>query len=243
MQNVSDIENQAQQLKLASMGRLTASIAHEVRNPLSAISYAASLLNEDFASDPQAARLLKIVDDNVGRLNQLIEDILKLSRKVQADTLPFLLMTEVRTIVLEFLETRVLAKDLIQIDESSGFHVVFDLMHLREVIYNLLTNAVRYSSGKAGSIRLYAKLNTGNRHELHIQDDGPGISAEVRTHLFEPFYTTSSKGTGLGLYMARELCLNNNAFLDYEYRNDELQRVSTEPAGRFVINFSLQDDA
>jgi len=89
MQDVSDIENQAQQLKLASMGRLTASIAHEVRNPLSSISYAASLLNEDLSDPKQNQRLLKIVDDNVLRLNQLIEDILKLSRKAQADTIPF----------------------------------------------------------------------------------------------------------------------------------------------------------
>jgi two-component system sensor histidine kinase PilS (NtrC family) len=241
MQNVSDIENQAQQLKLASMGRLTASIAHEVRNPLSSISYAASLLSEDIYNETQTRRLLKIVDDNVARLNQLIEDILKLSRKAQADTQPFLLMPEVRAIVRDFVETRALAGNLITIEDDFAFKVIFDLGHLREVILNLLTNAVRYASAKPGSIRLYAKLGAGNRHELHIQDDGPGIPAAVRSHLFEPFYTTSSKGTGLGLYMARELCLNNHALLDYEYRHDEMQKTGTEPTGRFVINFSLPD--
>ena len=241
MQNVSDIENQAQQLKLASMGRLTASIAHEVRNPLSSISYAASLLSEDIYNETQTRRLLKIVDDNVARLNQLIEDILKLSRKAQADTQPFLLMPEVRAIVRDFVETRALAGNLITIEDDFAFKVIFDLGHLREVILNLLTNAVRYASAKPGSIRLYAKLGAGNRHELHIQDDGPGIPAAVRSHLFEPFYTTSSKGTGLGLYMARELCLNNHALLDYEYRHDEMQKTGTEPTGRFVINFSLAD--
>ncbi|QJQ07026.1 PAS domain-containing protein [Undibacterium piscinae] len=239
MQNVSDIENQAQQLKLASMGRLTASIAHEVRNPLSSISYAASLLSEDIFNETQSRRLLKIVDDNVGRLNQLIEDILKLSRKAQTDIQPFFLMAEVRAIVHDFMETRELPENLILIEDSAAFLVVFDPLHLREVVVNLLSNAVRYASGETGSIRLYAKVGMANRHELHIQDDGPGISSEVRSHLFEPFYTTSSKGTGLGLYMARELCLNNHALLDYEYRNDEMHRTTTESTGRFVINFSL----
>lgn len=241
MQNVSDIENQAQQLKLASMGRLTASIAHEVRNPLSSISYAASLLNEDVKNEVQTKRLLKIVDDNVIRLNQLIEDILKLSRKAQADTLPFDLLSELKAIVQDFEETRDLPENLIRIDDAVSFKLTFDLGHLREVVVNLLSNAVRYASGKPGSIHLYAKINAANRYELHILDDGPGIPSAVRSHLFEPFYTTSSKGTGLGLYMARELCLNNHALLDYEYRNDDIQPAATEPIGRFVINFSLPD--
>ena len=245
IQDVSEIENQAQQLKLASMGRLTASIAHEVRNPLSSISYAASLLSEDIPHDTQARRLLKIVDDNVLRLNQLIEDILKLSRKAQTDLEPFLLIPVIQEIVLDMNETRGLAASLIYVDHSVNFKVQFDPMHLREIVVNLLSNAVRYASGKPASIRIWAYAGQPDRQELHIQDDGPGISPEVRSHLFEPFYTTSSKGTGLGLYMARELCLNNHALLDYEYRLDEAASPPAAPqsqqssAGRFVINFSL----
>lgn len=241
MQNVSDIENQAQQLKLASMGRLTASIAHEVRNPLSSISYATSLLGEDFQNEMQSRRLLKIVEDNVARLNKLIEDILKLSRKAQTNLQPILLSSELQEIVQEFVETRSIASDTIHLQDTGQFFVTFDPGHLHEVITNLLSNAVRYASGKPGSIRLTIKITNGNRRELHIQDDGPGISASVRSHLFEPFYTTSSKGTGLGLYMARELCLNNHAVLDYEYRNDETSTNWIEPGGRFVINFSSAD--
>ncbi|WP_394778455.1 nitrogen regulation protein NR(II) [Undibacterium sp.] len=242
IQDVSEIENQAQQLKLASMGRLTASIAHEVRNPLSSISYAASLLSEDIPHDTQARRLLKIVDDNVLRLNQLIEDILKLSRKAQTDLEPFLLIPVIQEIVLDLNETRGLATSLIYVDHSVNFKVQFDPMHLREIVVNLLSNAVRYASGKPASIRIWAYAGQPDRQELHIQDDGPGISPEVRSHLFEPFYTTSSKGTGLGLYMARELCLNNHALLDYEYRLDDVASAPgalQSPAGRFVINFSL----
>ncbi|MBI3284088.1 MAG: PAS domain-containing protein [Burkholderiales bacterium] len=242
MQDVSDIENQAQQLKLASMGRLTASIAHEVRNPLSSISYAASLLNEDVSSSvqdtAQAARLLKIVDDNVARLNQLIEDILKLSRKARTDVPPYRLMPAVAEFVRDFAETKTLADRFIKVDDSQDFKVSFDPGHLREVVVNLLSNAIRYASGKPGSIRLYANLTPTGRQELHIQDDGPAISYDVRAHLFEPFYTTSRMGTGLGLYMARELCLNNRALLDYEYRSDDAQPDDAEPSGRFVVNFS-----
>ncbi|MBC3885440.1 sensor histidine kinase [Undibacterium griseum] len=244
MQDVSDIENQAQQLKLASMGRLTASIAHEVRNPLSSISYAASLLNEDLADRGQedgdlgqARRLLKIVDDNVARLNQLIEDILKLSRKAKNDVEPYFLMKLVRDCVQDFSETRRIAPDLIRVFEDTDFKISFDPGHLMEVVNNLLSNAVRYASGQPGSIRLYAQISVNGRQELHIQDDGPAISYDVRAHLFEPFYTTSRMGTGLGLYMARELCLNNHCLLDYEYRVDT-DSADAEPSGRFVINFS-----
>jgi two-component system sensor histidine kinase PilS (NtrC family) len=115
----------------------------------------------------------------------------------------------------------------------------FDPHHLREVVVNLLTNATRYASGAAGSIQLFMVADSENHLELHIHDDGPGITAEVRAHLFEPFYTTSSRGTGLGLYMARELCLNNGALLDYEYRITELDAVhaNTTAKGRFVITF------
>ncbi|MFZ6655529.1 sensor histidine kinase [Undibacterium sp. TJN19] len=242
MQDVSDIENQAQQLKLASMGRLTASIAHEVRNPLSSISYAASLLNEDLENlgpdRAQTSRLLKIVDDNVARLNQLIEDILKLSRKAQPDVEPYGLMDTIHAMVQDFAETKGLAGDLMLVVKGQDFQVSFDPSHLREVVLNLLSNAIRYASGQPASIRLYAHINPTGRQELHIQDDGPAIPYDVRAHLFEPFYTTSRMGTGLGLYMARELCLNNHALLDYEYRVEENESGMHEPSGRFVINFS-----
>lgn len=233
MQDVSAIENQAQQLKLASMGRLTASIAHEVRNPLSAIGHATSLLAEDL-NGPAETRLLRIVGDNVARVNRMVEDILKLSRKVQPGSEPVCLSVFLAELRAEFTETHGLADDMVSIGDSGSRTVRFDGLHLREVLVNLLGNAVRYASGKPASIRMFPVLDATGRVELHVQDDGPGITPEVRAHLFEPFYTTSSKGTGLGLYLARELCLNNGAMLDYEYRVD---RPGAEPTGRFVITF------
>jgi two-component system sensor histidine kinase PilS (NtrC family) len=236
MQDVSAIENQAQQLKLASMGRLTASIAHEVRNPLSAIGHATSLLAEDL-SGPAETRLLRIVGDNVARVNRMVEDILKLSRKVQPGGEPVALGAFLAELKAEFTETHGLADNMVWIGDAGKRTVRFDGLHLREVLVNLLGNAIRYASGKPASIRLFPVLDATGRVELHVQDDGPGITLEVRAHLFEPFYTTSSKGTGLGLYLARELCLNNGAMLDYEYRVDG--PAGFDAPGRFVITFSI----
>lgn len=242
MHDVSAIENQAQQLKLASMGRLTASIAHEVRNPLSAIGHATALLAEDLPGKAEQ-RLLKIVADNVARVNRMVEDILQLSRKVQPNGQPVQLGVFLAELKAEFEETHALGADVVWIgavDNGSASEVRFDALHLREVVVNLLTNSTRYASKTPGSIRLFALPNGAGNMELHVQDDGPGITPEVRAHLFEPFYTTSSRGTGLGLYLARELCLNNQAMLDYEYRFDAGQAAGQprRASGRFVITFA-----
>jgi two-component system sensor histidine kinase PilS (NtrC family) len=218
------------------MGRLTASIAHEVRNPLSAISYAISLLAEE-RLDASQRRLAQIVDENVVRLNRMIEDILKLSRKTQSATMPFELRAALVDIVSEFNAAGAVPEGMIVIGSVPQKSIAFDQMHLREVIVNLLSNACRYASGSPGSIRLSAVFGAGGAPELHVEDDGPGITPEVRAHLFEPFYTTSSKGTGLGLYVARELCLNNGAMLDYDYLPG-LMPGGQLGKGRFVISFS-----
>ncbi|QNA91176.1 PAS domain-containing protein [Massilia sp. Dwa41.01b] len=241
LQDVSAIENQAQQLKLASMGRLTASIAHEVRNPLSAIGHATALLAEDQHGKAEL-RLLKIIGDNVARVNRMVEDILKLSRKAQPYAEPLLLAAFLAELKAEFCETQGLAGDIVWLGGFGAIEVRFDALHLREVLVNLLGNAIRYASRAPGSIRIWPELDAFGTLELHVQDDGPGITSEVRAHLFEPFYTTSSKGTGLGLYLARELCLNNGAKLDYEFRLDTcLDATGAEPhrsSGRFVITFA-----
>ncbi|PUA17457.1 PAS domain-containing sensor histidine kinase [Glaciimonas sp. PCH181] len=237
LQDVSEIENQAQQLKLAAMGRLTASIAHEVRNPLSSISYAATLLIEEAVS-PTQVRLLNIIEDNVARLNRMIEDILSLSRKAQRQTAPILLAPLVAEIAEEFQQTNLIKAGVLQllIPATDQHRVWFDALHLREVVVNLLSNALRYASGEANSIRLLVTTNAAGGLELHVQDDGQPITPAIRLHLFEPFYTTSNKGTGLGLFLARELCLNNAAKLDYEYRHEAHEHLT----GRFVIAFAAR---
>ncbi|NEX64430.1 sensor histidine kinase [Noviherbaspirillum galbum] len=240
VQDVTEIENRAQQLKLASMGRLTASIAHEVRNPLSAIGHAASLLKED-ATERTQVRLLDIVGDNVVRLNRMIEDILKLSRKAHANAEPLQLEPFLRELLEEFTGTHQVAPARIALQVAAGQAARFDPLHLREVVVNLLSNALRYASGRDGSIQLLVQAPKPGMLELHVRDDGPAITPAVRAHLFEPFYTTSSKGTGLGLYVARELCLNNGAMLDYEYRADPA--AGGARSGRFVISFAATEQS
>ncbi len=237
LQDVSAIENQAQQLKLASMGRLTASIAHEVRNPLSAIGHANALLAEDLHGKAEV-RLLKIISDNVARVNRMVEDILQLSRKAQPYAEPLQLAPFLAELKNEFCETQGLADEMLWLGGAGAIEVRFDALHLREVLVNLLGNAIRYASRAPGSIRIWPELDAFGTLELHVQDDGPGITPEVRAHLFEPFYTTSSKGTGLGLYLARELCLNNGAKLDYESRFDTAGSGPRKASGRFVITFA-----
>lgn len=247
LQDVSAIEERAQQLKLASMGRLTASIAHEVRNPLSAIAHANALLAEDL-HDARQRRLLTIVSDNVARVNRIVEDILQLSRKSPQRHAPLALDDFLAGLRAELIETEGVAANVIALSVAPGTLVHFDPFQLREVLANLVGNALRYASLAPASIRLALQAQS-QRLELHVQDDGPGISDEVRAHLFEPFYTTSSKGTGLGLYLARELCLNNEARLDYEYRFDShdgrdssdtsnSQNAGRRSSGRFVITFA-----
>jgi two-component system sensor histidine kinase PilS (NtrC family) len=237
LEDVTEIENRAQQLKLASMGRLTASIAHEVRNPLSAIAHASALLAEEPAN-PLQTRLLHIVSDNVLRLDRMIEDILRLSRKAQLPDVPLALAPFIADILDELKQSHAIPAGVVALGNLADYHVWFDPLHLREVVTNLVSNALRYASGNPGSIRIFATPGVAQRIELHVQDDGAPITPDVRAHLFEPFYTTSSKGTGLGLYLARELCLNNGAIIDYEYRSDMAHGRPDEATGRFVITLA-----
>jgi two-component system sensor histidine kinase PilS (NtrC family) len=167
----------------------------------------------------------------------MIEDILNLSRKAQVSGEPIALLPFVRGIIDELRGPHQLAAETVELIDIGRHSVRFDPLHLREVLMNLLSNAARYASRRPGSVRLHL-VDNGNSMELHVQDDGAAISPEVRSHLFEPFYTTSSKGTGLGLYLARELCLNNGAMLDYEYRMEKTAQGQDEARGRFVVTFA-----
>jgi two-component system sensor histidine kinase PilS (NtrC family) len=215
MEDVRDVEDRAQQLKLAAMGRLTASIAHEIRNPLAAISHAGQLLGED-AHDPALKRLATIVRENTLRLNRLVEDVLRVARREpplgdQLDIANF-----VRQFLAEFNRDRNLKPDVVQLEAPAGLRVKFEQSHLRQVLYNLVDNALRYASGGPGSVRvLIEPAPEGDRPQLWVFDDGPGVPFDARPALFEPFFTTRPRGTGLGLYLAREFCVTNRAELGY----------------------------
>ncbi len=216
LEDLSRIQAEAQQMKLASMGRLTANIAHEIRNPLSAINHAAELLLEEPELGETPRRLLTIVHDNTQRLDRMVQDVLKLNRRDRAHRENFELGEFLRTFVVQFCQIEKVPNEVIVLDIQRDASVTFDRSHLNQVMWNLCRNALRYSQRKAGSIRIELRPSTmGNGLELHVADDGPGVPEAIRPHLFEPFFTTAASGTGLGLYIAREICDANNASLDY----------------------------
>ena len=213
LEDMERVQSQAQQLKLAALGRLTANMAHEIRNPLAAISHAAELLAEE-ESDPLHQRLARIIHDNTRRLNRLVTEVLELGRRDRAQ--PEALRWQ--TFLSGFLEELALhdasAGRRLQIGDLD-VELRFDRGHLYRVLWNLLGNALRHASAADGAVRLEARaVATANRVELHIIDDGPGVNEAQRNQVFEPFFTTHGAGTGLGLYIARELCEASGASLE-----------------------------
>jgi len=219
VEDLTRTREQAQQLKLAALGRLTANIAHEIRNPLAAISHAAELLQEDRRPE-DLARLTRIIHDNTLRLERLVSDVLQLNRRDRAAAEPIRLGPWLEGFVAEFSANESLPRGRIAIESARDERVQFDPEHLGQVMWNLLRNAVRYAPATPGSVRI-ATRRYADRVEVSVMDDGPGVPAPSRGQLFEPFFTTDSKGTGLGLYLARELCAANQATLEYVSMHDK----------------------
>lgn len=215
LEDMSRVQAQAQQLKLAALGRLTANIAHEIRNPLSAISHAAELLQEERHASPTQPRLLRIIQDNTQRLNRMVQDVLQLNRRDRANPEPFRPDGFLRTFVEEFCLSEKIPTSAFNLDVATDDTGSFDRSHLNQVLWNLCRNAWRHCSKQGGSICLRVANGQGeNSISLEVIDDGPGIDPALRGQLFEPFFTTVASGTGLGLYIAREICEANGATLD-----------------------------
>ena len=204
---------EAQQLKLAALGRLTANIAHEIRNPLSAISHASELLAEE-SREPDRERLTRIIHDNTLRLERLVADVMQLNRRDRATADRIALNPWLASFVEDFAAVEALPPERISLEAGREAAVEFDREHLRQVLWNLLRNAVRHAPETPRSVRLVLSAYA-DQVELNVIDDGPGVPRASQGQLFEPFFTTESKGTGLGLYIARELCAANRAALEY----------------------------
>jgi two-component system sensor histidine kinase PilS (NtrC family) len=204
---------EAQQLKLAALGRLTANIAHEIRNPLSAISHAAELLDEENRGVDRD-RLTRIIHDNTKRLERLVSDVLQLNRRDRAAADRVTLDAWLPGFVADYCANESVPADRIALELARPATVEFDREHLHQVLWNLLRNGVRHARAEPGSVRLSVNVY-GDQVELNVIDNGPGVAREILGQLFEPFFTTESKGTGLGLYLARELCSANSAALEY----------------------------
>ena len=215
LEDLGRAQSEAQQMKLAAMGRLTASIAHEVRNPLSAINQAAQLLEEDGTVAPEGRRLLAMIRNNSKRIDRIVGEVLQLNRRdrQQPESIP--LADFLRALVDEIVQAENIPAGGVVLSVPEELAVIFDRGHLNQIVWNLVRNAWQHCEKKEASVRIVARAGyMGDAVIFELADDGPGVPAELRAQIFEPFFTTRPGGTGLGLYIARELADANGATLE-----------------------------
>jgi two-component system, NtrC family, sensor histidine kinase PilS len=218
LDDLRNVQARTRQEKLVAMGRVSAGIAHEIRNPLAAIAQANALLQEEAAGGEQQM-LTAMVADNVERLKRIVDDVMEVAPAADGQPQPIDLGGEVGRIVADWARTN----DVV-LGNASRLHVelpdealpvVFDADHLRRVLVNLLDNARRYASPTPGAIALVARATAADAARLSVASDGEPIPADIEPQLFEPFFSTRSRGTGLGLYICRELCERYGGSIDY----------------------------
>jgi two-component system sensor histidine kinase PilS (NtrC family) len=219
LEDTSEQREKVQGVKLASLGQLTASIAHEIRNPLGAISHAAQLMSESQNLDKADTRLLQIIQANAKRMNLTIESVLNLSRKKEPKRERLPLKGWLHSFLRDFmLQHNLKEKQVTLFIEPADLMIEFDPAHLHQIMWNLCRNAFKYAHENPQKLQLDIQGGTPAHSRdvlLNIIDNGRGIPEDLRQRLFEPFFTTSTQGTGLGLFMARELCLSNGSALEY----------------------------
>ena len=235
IEDASRLREQAQQIKLAALGRLSASIAHEIRNPLAAISHAGQLMYEAPEISADNRRLLAMIHRHSDRIDKIITDVMALSRREAAQPVAIPLALWLEDTIALYREGHATAQrpvDLADIPKSVRVH--FDPRHLQQLMFNLWDNAFRHGArdGQAINVRVSVGVERSGRPWLDVSDNGPGIAPEVVDKIFEPFFTTSHGGTGLGLYLARELCEFNQARMSYQRRPvGACFRISFTPGG------------
>ena len=214
LEDAARIRDQAQQIKLAALGRLSASIAHEIRNPLSAITHAGQLLAESEAIASEDRRLIDIVQRHGARINTIIKDVLELSRGA-ANPADFALRPWLEQSLLQYCEAHPQRQASLHCPEELAIR--FDRHQLQQALFNLLDNAWLHGARHVANprVRVVARPLYLQGGALEVQDDGHGVPPEALEQLFEPFFTTEAQGTGLGLYLTRELCAYNQAKLTY----------------------------
>ena len=216
LEDSAQLAHKTQQIKLASLGRLTASIAHEIRNPLGAISHAAQLLAESAKLDQGDKRLIEIINNHSKRVDTIIENVLQLSRRSATHPQELALTHWLGEFKSEFVQMDGLRSKQLELDiEPEDVRIHVDPGHLHQVLTNLCQNAFEHAGDETTVVRLQVRRDDRAVVWLDVVDNGPGIEAETAEQMFEPFYTTASSGTGLGLYIVRELCEINQARLSY----------------------------
>ncbi|MFN8756290.1 MAG: sensor histidine kinase [Burkholderiales bacterium] len=230
IEDASRLRMQAQQMKLVALGRLTASIAHEIRNPLSSINHAAQLLGEETTRSTADTRLVSIIQDNAHRLDRLVEEVLYLNRRDRAQPESIVLSSFLGRFIDDFCTNEKRSREMLTLDVDPMLRASFDRTHLDQVMWNLVRNACRFAQRGPGAVCVRC-LQRGELVHIEVEDNGPGVKTDAVPHLFEPFFTTDAKGTGLGLYIARELAEVNGATLEYVVDNAGGTRSTAAPRG------------
>lgn len=221
MEDRAAMEERAREVKLAAMGRMSAGVAHEIRNPLAAIAQANALLAED-VRDPASQRLTRMVADNVARLQRVVDDVMEVApgrASVPSIVDVNVLTREVLADWLNLHPKAQAAEVLVSALPEESIWVQFDPDHWRRVLVNLLDNAWRHCKPMSSAIELRI-VHDDEAVLLSVASNGEPLSPEVETHLFEPFFSTRSRGTGLGLYICRELCERYGGTIDYRLRGE-----------------------
>lgn len=237
------VAQRALELSASSLAELSGSIAHEIRNPLAAVSHAAQLLAESEDVDPADARLVDIIHKQSHRMNGIVENILQLSRREKSRPEIFDLTEWLREIIEEFKGALPSMKIHMDADfKDEEVLVLFDRSQLHQAVWKLMENALQHA-GQDGveprvGIKMERLMDTGNCL-ITVEDNGPGIPDEQISHIFEPFYTTNKRGSGLGLYIARQLCEVNQA----ELTVDSQLGVGTRFHIRLALARSAGDNA
>lgn len=245
LDDTSLLSRRAEELTLASLGRLSASIAHEIRNPLAAIRYSAQLLQESPHLRDDDKRLVDIVNNHCTRANDVVENILQLSRRERSRPEVIDVNAWARRFVAEFLESNDIGSDhLVLIPYKGRIEAMADPQHLQQVVWNLVQNALRYGRVPNTPARVAVVTRMASERGpvlLEVTDRGPGIPPKVAAQIFEPFYTTNEFGTGLGLYLARQMAEACQATLEYVPigGGGACFRLTLAPGGTLMSNRSM----
>lgn len=243
LQDQRELEARMRTEKLASMGRLSTAVAHEIRNPLSAITQANALLDEDI-TDPRLKKMTAMVSQNAKRLEKIVNDILNVSRVQPYDQTHLVpavpLAASVHRICSDWAMQSGAQRRLTIHPGDAGTGVRFDTEHLRRVLVNLLDNALRYTEDEADAIQVIAGSDDARHASVSVWSEAPPLEPSVERHLFEPFFSSDSRSSGLGLYICRELCERHEATLTYQ-RAIRSARGRPVEGNAFVIVFQLAD--
>ncbi len=233
LEDMTNIAQQAQQLKLASLGRFSASIAHELRNPLGAIAHAAQLMGDDEELNKENTRLKQLIINNCERMNGVIKNVLQLTRRQQSQPQVNDIVSFLEQFKQDFCHTNQ-CDFIIKLPKKKQLSIVFDKSQLEQILVILCDNAMQHAQNEKGNITIVIAVKcSSSKTLLTVSDTGPGIPVENRDVIFEPFFTTLRKGTGMGLFLARDLCEINQA---------RLNLVNTNKGSCFAITLNSSDE-